>query len=176
MQPQQAQQFRCFPLDFRFRQLPQPANQLQVFEPGEVGIHVSLFRHIAEAPPEADQVRPNVDTIPQDVPGRGIQQACKHFDRSRFSRAVGPEIARDQAGPHVETDVIDYGAIAVFLGQAANFQSPHAPSLAPYVDSYNMRVYNSDVSDVKLSHTSSMILQTIGTGHAYGFDIMEATG
>lgn len=30
--------------------------------------------------------------------------------------------------------------------------------------------------DVKLSHTSALILQTIGAGYRYGFDIMEATG
>jgi PadR family transcriptional regulator len=30
--------------------------------------------------------------------------------------------------------------------------------------------------DVKLTHTSALILQTIGAGYLYGFDIMEATG
>ena len=30
--------------------------------------------------------------------------------------------------------------------------------------------------DVNLTHTSSLILQTIGAGYRYGFDIMEATG
>jgi DNA-binding PadR family transcriptional regulator len=30
--------------------------------------------------------------------------------------------------------------------------------------------------DVKLTHTSALILQTIGAGYRYGFDIMEATG
>jgi PadR family transcriptional regulator PadR len=30
--------------------------------------------------------------------------------------------------------------------------------------------------DINLTHTSSMILQTIGAGFNYGFDIMEATG
>lgn len=30
--------------------------------------------------------------------------------------------------------------------------------------------------DVKLSHTSALILQTIGAGYRYGFDVMEATG
>jgi DNA-binding PadR family transcriptional regulator len=29
---------------------------------------------------------------------------------------------------------------------------------------------------VKLSHTSALILQTIGAGYVYGFDIMEVTG
>jgi PadR family transcriptional regulator len=29
---------------------------------------------------------------------------------------------------------------------------------------------------VKLSHTSALILQTIGSGYVYGFDIMEVTG
>lgn len=28
----------------------------------------------------------------------------------------------------------------------------------------------------KISHTSALILQTIGSGYMYGFDIMEATG
>jgi DNA-binding PadR family transcriptional regulator len=28
----------------------------------------------------------------------------------------------------------------------------------------------------KISHTSALILQTIGSGYAYGFDIMEITG
>jgi len=28
----------------------------------------------------------------------------------------------------------------------------------------------------KISHTSALILQTIGAGYAYGFDVMEATG
>lgn len=28
----------------------------------------------------------------------------------------------------------------------------------------------------KLSHTSALILQTIGSGYAYGFDIMDVTG
>lgn len=31
-------------------------------------------------------------------------------------------------------------------------------------------------SEIKLTHTSSLILQTIGAGYLYGFDIMEATG
>jgi PadR family transcriptional regulator PadR len=30
--------------------------------------------------------------------------------------------------------------------------------------------------DVKLTHTSALILQTVGAGYLYGFDIMEATG
>ncbi|HEY4362448.1 MAG TPA: DUF2250 domain-containing protein [Bryobacteraceae bacterium] len=30
--------------------------------------------------------------------------------------------------------------------------------------------------EIKLTHTSSLILQTIGGGFNYGFDIMEATG
>src|SRR5579872_6027244 len=30
--------------------------------------------------------------------------------------------------------------------------------------------------DIKLSHTSALILQVIHTGRMYGFDIMEATG
>ena len=29
---------------------------------------------------------------------------------------------------------------------------------------------------VKLSHTSALILQTIGAGYVYGFDIMDVTG
>jgi PadR family transcriptional regulator PadR len=30
--------------------------------------------------------------------------------------------------------------------------------------------------DVKLTHTSALILQTLGAGYRYGFDVMEATG
>jgi PadR family transcriptional regulator PadR len=30
--------------------------------------------------------------------------------------------------------------------------------------------------DIKLSHTSALILHVIGDGYRYGFDIMEATG
>ena len=30
--------------------------------------------------------------------------------------------------------------------------------------------------DIKLSHTSALILGAIGAGYRYGFDIMEATG
>ena len=30
--------------------------------------------------------------------------------------------------------------------------------------------------EVKLTHTSALILQTIGAGYRYGFDMMEATG
>jgi PadR family transcriptional regulator, regulatory protein PadR len=30
--------------------------------------------------------------------------------------------------------------------------------------------------DVKLTHTSALILYAVGAGHRYGFDIMEATG
>jgi PadR family transcriptional regulator PadR len=30
--------------------------------------------------------------------------------------------------------------------------------------------------DVKLTHTSALILKTISAGYRYGFDIMEATG
>jgi PadR family transcriptional regulator PadR len=30
--------------------------------------------------------------------------------------------------------------------------------------------------EVKLTHTSALILQNIGAGYRYGFDIMEATG
>jgi len=32
------------------------------------------------------------------------------------------------------------------------------------------------MDDVKLTHTSALILKTIGAGYRYGFDIMEATG
>ncbi len=31
-------------------------------------------------------------------------------------------------------------------------------------------------ADVKLTHTSALILQTLSAGYRYGFDIMEATG
>jgi len=52
--------------------------------------------------------------------------------------------------------------------------------LAPYVDIYNRKVYNLFVrlmpDDVKLSHTSALILGAVGAGFRYGFDIMEATG
>jgi PadR family transcriptional regulator PadR len=30
--------------------------------------------------------------------------------------------------------------------------------------------------DVRLTHTSAMILKTVSSGYRYGFDIMEATG
>ena len=30
--------------------------------------------------------------------------------------------------------------------------------------------------DINLTHTSALILQTIGAGSRYGFDLMEATG
>lgn len=30
--------------------------------------------------------------------------------------------------------------------------------------------------EVKLTHTSALILQTIGAGYRYGFDMMDATG
>jgi PadR family transcriptional regulator, regulatory protein PadR len=30
--------------------------------------------------------------------------------------------------------------------------------------------------EVKLTHTSALILQTLGAGYRYGFDVMEATG
>lgn len=32
------------------------------------------------------------------------------------------------------------------------------------------------MSEVRLSHTSALILQSIGTAHHYGFDVMMATG
>jgi PadR family transcriptional regulator, regulatory protein PadR len=31
-------------------------------------------------------------------------------------------------------------------------------------------------ASAKISHTSALILQTIGSGYEYGFDLMEATG
>ena len=30
--------------------------------------------------------------------------------------------------------------------------------------------------EIKLTHTSALILQTLGAGYRYGFDVMEATG
>src|ERR1700689_2006968 len=30
--------------------------------------------------------------------------------------------------------------------------------------------------EIKLSHTSALILQTLGAGYRYGFDVVEATG
>ncbi len=55
-------------------------------------------------------------------------------------------------------------------------------SVAPYVDIYNRNVVESFqtkgfmADDIKLSHTSALILHVIGSGCRYGFDVMENTG
>jgi len=61
-----------------------------------------------------------------------------------------------------------------------NFQVAHPSRRLGYVESYGF-LYN-DVEgsplsdDIKLTHTSALILYAIGAGYRYGFDIMEATG
>ena len=111
-----------FSLHLRFRQLPQPPDQLEVFQAGEVGIDEGLFRHIAEPALEADQVVTNVVPIPEDLPRGGRQQSGEHLHRRGFPGAIGPQITRDLSRWHRKRDVIHHRAIAVLLRQPANVQ------------------------------------------------------
>ena len=120
VKPEQAEQFDRLALHLRFRQAAQPADQLQVFQAGEVWIYVRLFRDVTETPLEADQVVADVGAVPEDLAGGGGQQAGEHFHGGRFAAPVGPQVSCDLARRDGKRHVIDYGAIAIFLREPAD--------------------------------------------------------
>src|SRR5690606_9654092 len=50
----------------------------------------------------------------------GFEQAAQHADGCGLAAAVGAQEAADLAAPHLDGDVVDHGASAKALGQAAH--------------------------------------------------------
>ena len=94
----QLQQAGCLGFDERFAKPAQPADELQIFEPGEVGVEMRFFRHVAESAAKRDHVVANVVAFEEHMSVVGPQHAGNDFDGGRFARAVGAEEADDLAG------------------------------------------------------------------------------
>ncbi len=100
----------------------QAASQLQVFEAGKVTVQVGFFGYITQALTECDGVVEDVLPLIENVTRCRVQQAGQNLYRSRFAGAVRTQIARDLAGAHRETHVIDNRRTAKPLREVANFE------------------------------------------------------
>ena len=78
-------------------QLAQAANELQIFEAGEMGVDVRFLRHVAEGGAIALEVEADALAFEEDLPGIGFEQAGDDFDGGGFTGAVGADVADDLA-------------------------------------------------------------------------------
>ena len=100
----------------RRRNLAQPPDELELLATRQERIEVRLFRHVAEACAEADEVVGDVAAVEEHGPARWRQQPGQHADRRRLAGAVRPEVAEDVTGADGEAHRVDNRA----AGETAN--------------------------------------------------------
>jgi len=110
---QEAQKAGGFGLDEGFAQAAETADELEIFEAGEIGVEVRLFGDIAENAAEGDHVAMDVMALEEHAAIVGAEHAGDDFDGGGFAGAVGTEEADDFAGGEGEADVFNGGNAAI---------------------------------------------------------------
>ena len=105
----------------------QATDELEVLEPGEMGVDLGFFGDVAEVGAEGGEVVVDVAAGEEDLAAGGLDEADDHFDGGGFAGAVGAEVAEDVAGGEGEADVFDGGDAAVGFGDVFEFEHGGGP-------------------------------------------------
>src|SRR5260370_1949657 len=93
-------------VDERLFHLAQTSYQLKIFEAGEMGVDMRLFRHVAKGGSIAVEIEADAFAFEEHLAGVGLEQAGDDFDRRGLARALASGVADDIAGTDVEGDVV----------------------------------------------------------------------
>ena len=136
LEMEQLEQPRGLGFNERLAEAAEPADQLQVFEPGEVVVEMGFFGDVAEGGAEGDHVLANILAFEEHPAVVGPQHAGDDFDGGGFAGAVGAEEADDFAGRHLEADTLDCGNAAKTSAKVLQFKHDCAFRCLLYVEYY----------------------------------------
>ena len=94
-------------VDEGFGEVAQAADELEVFEAGEVGVDVGLLGDVAEGGAVGLEVVADALALEEDLAVGGFEEAGDDFDGGGLAGAVGADVAYDLAGTDGEVDVVD---------------------------------------------------------------------
>ena len=118
--PSSSRNRSIFSFEQRLGNVAEPADQLQIFRAGEIGIEVRLFGHISEEPLVFLQIGQRIAAIELDAAARGLEQPHQNLDGRALARSVRPEQPEHLARPHFERHVLDRCQRAIALRQVAD--------------------------------------------------------
>ncbi len=120
------------------------------------------------------------------LPMRRFDQAGNHLYGGGLACTIRPQVAKNLSSSHGKGHVVNNGNTAIAFGYIFQLKHRSPPYVENYViltamqsqvDFYIAKVGALSMSEiVRLSHTAALMLKTLGSGHSYGFDIMEITG
>ena len=116
-----------FVFDEPFLHAAQAADELEVFEAGEVGVDLGFFGDVAEMGAVGGEVFVDVAAGEEDFAVGGLDHAGDHLDGGGFAGAVGAEVAEDFAFAEGEADVLHGGDGAIALGGVIELQHDLTP-------------------------------------------------
>ena len=122
---EELEQAAGFGVDELFRHSTKTADELEVFEAGEVGVDLRFFGDVAETGAEGGEIFMDVAAVEEDFAVGGLDHASDHLDGGGFAGAVGAEVAEDFAFGKGKADILDGGDGAIALGGVFDFE--HGP-------------------------------------------------
>ena len=102
-----------FEVDEGFGDVAQAADELEVFEAGEMGVDVGLLGDVAEGGAVGLEIVADALAFKEHLAVVGLEEAGDDLDGGGLAGAVGADVADDFAGTDGEVDVVDGGEAAV---------------------------------------------------------------
>ena len=122
VEAEDGEEFGGASFDGALREIAETAYELEVFEAGEMRVHVGFFGDVAEGGAVGFEVVADVLAVEGDVATGGFQEAGDDLDGGGFAGAVGADVAYDFAGTDLETDLFEGKVAAVVFGDAVNLE------------------------------------------------------
>src|SRR5262249_24965908 len=98
------------------------SDQRQVFEAAQVCVQIRLFRHVAEAAFEPNQILANVAAMEQNLARAGIEPPREHLDRGALTGTVRSHVAEKLTRYQREVQIGHGWDPAIPLCQAPDFK------------------------------------------------------
>jgi hypothetical protein len=95
-------------------------DEVEVFLDRQVLVQAKVLRHVSDAQLDAAGFTADVVAEAGALAVIDFEQPAQHADRRRLAATVRAEKAADLAARHLQIKVINYGAAAEGLGQAAD--------------------------------------------------------
>jgi hypothetical protein len=102
------------------RDSSEPADQLQVFRAGQIGIEMRLLGHVAERRLVGKEIGEHVASIQQHSAVGRCEQSREHLDRGAFAGSIRAEEAKHFTRTYFEREIADRGQRTIAFAKVLN--------------------------------------------------------